>query len=84
MNRNALIAGLCLLAYSSVTLAETVSLPVKTSHERLIVALWEGDIDVSPGLDGELRMIAICEPREPGAADHDGTGGGGEARHGPA
>ena len=71
MKQRTLITGLCLAACPGFAVAETVSLPITPSHERLVVALWEGDIDVATGADGELRITAACESAEQGAAERD-------------
>ncbi len=68
MKSSTLVAGLWLIACSSFSWADTVSLPVTTSHARLIVALWEGDIDVTMSEGGEVRITADCKSVAPQAA----------------
>ena len=63
---------LCLLACSSLAKAETISLPVTAAHQRLVVALWEGDIAITPGAESTLGIVADCELRDPGEADQEG------------
>ena len=66
------LTAICLAASSGSYAAETVSLPVTPAHERLVVALWEGEVTVTSGSEDTLRVDADCEPREPQAADNDG------------
>ena len=65
-------AALCLAAYPGFAVGETVSIPVTAAHERLIVALWEGDVAVSAGTENTVLIVSDCESHEPEIAERDG------------
>ena len=67
-----LFMTLCVFAIPGLALSETVSLPVTAAHKRVIIALWEGDIDVTATPESTVVVVSDCESREPKAANDDG------------
>ena len=69
MKQFVLLSVLCLLAYPAFAKEKNVSLPVTAAHERVVVALWEGDITVTSGPASSVLIVTDCELREPESAD---------------
>lgn len=69
MKQEAYVVGLCLFVLSGFASGETVSLPVTPTHERVVIALWDGDIVISPGSDGTLQVVSDCKPRAGGETE---------------
>lgn len=71
MKQMTLFTTLCLVAYADLAAGESISLPVTAAHERLVVALWEGDIAVTTGRDTNVVIASDCSPREPEPSNSD-------------
>jgi len=69
MKPTVLITTVCLIVFSGHASGESISIPVTEAHKRLVVALWEGDIVVSPGDESALQIDAECIPQAPEAAE---------------
>lgn len=69
MKQIVLVFVLCLLTSPAAAKEESVSIPVTTAHERVVVALWEGDIKVTAGSAGNVLIVAECERRAPEVTD---------------
>jgi hypothetical protein len=64
MKQIAIIATLCLLANAVAAKETSVTIPLTTAHERVVVALWEGDIKVTSGAAGTVIIVSDCELHE--------------------
>ena len=69
MKQIALLSVLCLIAYPASANQKSVSVPVTAAHERVVVALWAGDINVTSGAAGTVLIATDCELQEPETAD---------------
>ena len=59
MKQKILGTVLCAIACAAVTAEDTMTLPVSATHERLVVALWAGDITITPTADGIIGMTQV-------------------------
>ncbi len=65
MKQIILLTALWVIAHAALAAEKTVSLPVTAEHERIYVALWEGDISVVPSSADAVTVVADCVPQEP-------------------
>ncbi len=66
------LAGMA-LANAALAADHAVTLPVTPEQERLVVAMWEGDIRITAGDEGALELIADCKA-DPTADEMAGPG----------
>jgi len=58
------LAALTLVAQAASATEKTITLPVTENHQRVIVALWEGDIKVQAGASDALELFLECTAPE--------------------
>ncbi len=61
-----------LAAYPALSVGETISIPVTADHERVVIALWDGDVAISAGGGETLLIASDCESREREIVERDG------------
>ena len=61
MKNTVLLTTICVIGHAVHAAEHSVSLPVTEAHERLIVALWEGDISVVAGSDDAIKLTPPTE-----------------------
>lgn len=55
-----LLIALCAIGNAALAEEKSISLPITATHERLIVALWEGNITIAPGSGDAVTLVADC------------------------
>ena len=55
-----LLIALCAIGNAALAEEKSISLPIKETHERLIVSLWEGNITIAPGSGDAITLVADC------------------------